>query len=197
MQFEALSLSGAMRVQLQPKSDERGFFARSFCAREFAAHDLPPGLVQCSVSFNARRGTVRGIHFQWPPSEEGKLVRCVRGSLFDVLLDLRPKSPSYLKHQTVLLDDVNRDAVYVPPGVAHGFQTLSDNTEVLYQMSDYFAADLQAGVLWNDPRFAIEWPLKDPIISERDTQCGRFVQLEYEAEYARRQGTAAPTAAPL
>jgi len=197
MHFEALSLSGAMRVQLQPKSDGRGFFARSFCAREFAAHGLPPRLVQCSVSSSARRGTVRGIHFQWPPSAEGKLVRCVRGSLFDVLLDLRPGSPSYLKHQTVILNDVNRDAVYVPPGVAHGFQTLSDNTEVLYQMSDYFAPDLQAGVLWNDPHFAVEWPLKDPIISERDAQCGRFERAAYEAEYARRQGTDTPTSEPL
>src|SRR6202140_1534109 len=132
MLFETLELSGAALVKMERHSDERGFFARSVCVEEFHAHGLPAAFVQSSVSWNRRRGTVRGMHFQWPPSREGKLVRCLRGSVFDVLLDLRPGSPSYLRHISVTLDEENRDALFIPHGIAHGFQTLSDSTEVLY-----------------------------------------------------------------
>jgi len=129
VQFDALTIIGAMRVRIEPLPDHRGFFARTFCIAEFTAHGLPTVAAQASISYNAKRGTVRGMHFQWPPSQEGKLVRCLRGRLFDVLLDLRPESTSYLRHQAVLLDQDNRDAVFIPAGVAHGFQTLADDTD--------------------------------------------------------------------
>jgi dTDP-4-dehydrorhamnose 3,5-epimerase len=172
-------------VTIEPHTDPRGFFARTFCKREFAANGLPSALVQASVSYNSRRGTVRGLHFQWPPSEEAKLVRCVRGSLFDVLLDLRPDSATYLKHEAVTVDDAGRDAVFVPPGVAHGFQTLEDRTEVLYQMTDFFVPELAAGVRWNDPAFGIQWPLKDVVISERDRTYPDFTRAQFEADLRR------------
>ena len=190
MFFESLDIAGAMRVKIDRKADARGFFARTFCAEEFRAHGLPDAAVQASISFNARSGTVRGLHFQWPPSREGKLVRAVRGKLWDLLLDLRPESPSYLRHQAVVLDEASRDAVYVPPGVGHGFQTLADNTEVLYQMSDFFVAELQVGLRWNDPQFGIRWPLSVSVISERDAAYPDFVRSRFEAELSQRAGSA-------
>src|ERR1700674_1685520 len=150
MRFEPLAIDGAALVRIEPQTDSRGFFARTFCVEEFAAAGLPTRAVQASVSYNERAGTVRGMHFQWPPSQEGKLVRCIRGRLHDVLLDLRPRSSTYLQHCAVTLDEENRDAVFIPPGIAHGFQTLVPRTEVLYQMSDRFAPELAAGVRWND-----------------------------------------------
>jgi dTDP-4-dehydrorhamnose 3,5-epimerase len=190
MRFEALPLDQAFLVRIEPHPDPRGFFARTFCVQEFGAAGLPTALVQASISFNARRGTVRGMHFQWPPSREAKLVRCVRGALFDVLLDLRPRSPSYLRHVAVELTDANRDAVFIPHGVAHGFQTLADATEVLYQMTDVYAPALATGVRWNDPAFRIRWPLADgSVISERDAGYPDFDRAAFEAELARREGT--------
>ena len=188
MLFSALTISGAMLVRLDRKIDERGFFARSFCANEFSAHGLPSALVQTNVSYNARRGTIRGMHFQWPPSREGKLVRCVRGKLWDLILDLRPDSPSYLRHQGVLLDDDNRDAIFIPSGVAHGFQTLADHTEILYQMTDYYAPELQVAYRWNDPAFAIAWPSQDAVISDRDANAADFLATAHAAEYRARSG---------
>src|SRR6516164_7515029 len=132
MRFEGLGIYRAFHVSIEPRVDERGVFARTFCAQEFHRVGLPSGLVQASVSFNIRRGTVRGLHFQWAPSKEGKLVRCLRGRLIDVMLDLRPESPTYLQHISVELDEETRGAVFIPHGVAHGFQTLTDSTEVLY-----------------------------------------------------------------
>ena len=192
MQFKALGIHRAFLVRLERNSDERGFFARTFCAREFGEAGLPTELVQASISFNTTRGTVRGMHFQWPPSREGKLVRCVRGSLFDVLLDLRPDSPTYLRHVSVQLDEDNRDAVFIPHGIAHGFQTLSDATEVLYQMTDAYAPELATGVRWNDPAFAIEWPMRSGIvISDRDAHYPDFDRQAFESELARRSGARA------
>ena len=192
MRFEKLTIDGAMLVHIEPRPDDRGFFARTFCVNEFAAQGLSTAAVQASISYNLKSGTVRGMHFQWPPSQEGKLVRCLRGRIFDVLLDLRPDSPSYLRHQSVVLDQDNRDAVFIPPGIAHGFQTLADDTEVLYQMTDFFAAELQTGFRWNDPQFGISWPLRDDIvISDRDATCADFNRMAYESEYARRR-TPAP-----
>ena len=191
MKFEALSIHQAFLVRIEPHADERGFFARTFCAWEFGRAGLPTEAVQASVSFNTKRGTVRGMHFQWPPSREGTLVRCVRGSVFDVLLDLRPESPTYLRHVSVQLDEENRDAVFIPRGIAHGFQTLRDATEVLYQMTDLYAPDLAAGVRWNDPSFAIEWPMNDDIvISERDAHYMDFDRQAFESELMRRSGDA-------
>lgn len=187
MRFQPLGIHQAALVKIDRNEDLRGFFARTFCAREFAAAGLPAEAVQASISFNVKRGTLRGLHFQWPPSQEGKLVRCGRGSIFDVLLDLRPGSPSYLRHAVVELDDERRDAVFVPPGVAHGFQTLAESTEVLYQMSDEYAPELATGVRWNDPAFAIAWPIAHGVvISSRDAAYPDFDRLAFEAELARR-----------
>jgi dTDP-4-dehydrorhamnose 3,5-epimerase len=186
MRFESLPIAGAVRIGIEPHVDERGLFARTFCAQEFAAHGLPSAMVQASISHNRHRGTVRGMHFQWPPSREGKLVRCVRGRLFDVVLDLRPQSHTYLRHVSIVLDEDSRDAVFIPPGVAHGFQTLADGTEVLYQMSDVYVPELSTGVCWDDPAFGIQWPLEVTAISERDAACARFDRNQFEAELVRR-----------
>lgn len=187
MLFQTLELAGAALVKLERKADARGFFARTFCAHEFAAHGLPAAFVQTSLSYNEHRGTVRGLHFQWPPSREGKLVRCIRGALLDVLLDLRPGSPSYLAHRTLELTAGGGDAVFIPHGIAHGFQTLADQTEVLYQMTDFYAPELSTGVRWNDPAFGIRWPIAEIVISEKDAACPPFDRAQFEAERARHE----------
>jgi dTDP-4-dehydrorhamnose 3,5-epimerase len=187
MLFEALDLAGAALVKMERQCDERGFFARSACAEEFHAHGLPATFVQSSVSWNHRRATVRGMHFQWPPSQEGKLVRCVRGAIHDVLLDLRPAEPTYLNYRALVLDEDNRDAVFIPSGVAHGFQTLADDCEVLYQMTDVHAAELAAGVRWNDPTFGIRWPItSDIVIAPRDARYPDFDRQGFEAQLRER-----------
>ncbi len=196
MLFEALDVSGAVLIKLERHTDQRGFFARSVCAQEFRAHGLPDAFVQSSVSWNRRRGTVRGMHFQWPPSREGKLVRCVRGAIYDVMLDLRPSQPTYLRHRAVRLDQDNRDAVFIPAGVAHGFQTLTDDCDVLYQMTEAYAPELAAGVRWNDPVFGISWPIADAIaIADRDAAYPDFHSGDFERQLggrAARSGESAP-----
>jgi dTDP-4-dehydrorhamnose 3,5-epimerase len=187
MRFEPLAIEGAALVAIERHHDSRGFFTRTFCVDEFAAAGLPTQAVQASVSYNEHPGTVRGMHFQWPPSNEGKLVRCIRGRLRDVLLDLRPASPTYLQHVAVTLDDDNREAVFIPPGIAHGFQTLLPDTEVLYQMTDRYAPELAAGVRWNDPSFSIPWVAMPQLtISDRDATYPDFNRREFEAELLRR-----------
>ena len=146
----------------------RGFFARSFCAREFTAHGLNPHIAQCNISFNRKRGTVRGLHLLRPPHAEAKLVRCTAGAIYDVVVDLRQASPTFRTHFGVELNARNRKALYVPEGVAHGFQTLDDDTEVFYQMSAFFVPAAATGVRWDDPGFGIEWPLAVTVISEQD-----------------------------
>jgi len=188
MRFEPLAIQGAARLHLDRHADERGWFARVFCEREFAQHGHASSLAQASLSFNARAGTVRGLHFQWPPSQESKLVR---GELLDVLLDLRPPSPSYLQHLALPLDADERQALYVPVGVAHGFQTLADATEVLYMMSDYYAPQLQAGVRWNDPAFGISWPMAQIIQNDRDRDLPLFDRSGFERELQRRRAAPA------
>ena len=168
MKFTPLSVAGAFVIAAERIEDERGYFARTFCIDEFAAQGLEAGLVQCSMSYNRRRGTLRGMHYQEPPHEETKLVRCTRGSAYDVVLDLRRASPTFGKWEAVELSAQNGLAVYVPKGCAHGFQTLGDDTEISYQMSEYFHPESAAGVRWNDPAFAIQWPLASPTVSERD-----------------------------
>jgi dTDP-4-dehydrorhamnose 3,5-epimerase len=158
----------AVIVDFEPVLDERGFFSRSFCRNEFEEHGLPADFVQSSVSFSQRHGTLRGMHFQRPPSREGKLIRCTRGAVFDVALDLRPDSPTFLRWEAVELTSDNHRAIYLPPGFAHGMQTLADETELLYLMTDFYAPELSAGVRWNDPAFGIVWPIPAPILSERD-----------------------------
>jgi dTDP-4-dehydrorhamnose 3,5-epimerase len=178
-----------MLVRIEPQVDQRGFFARTFCVAQFAQHGIPTEAVQASISFNEQAGTVRGLHFQWPPSREAKLVRCVRGRLYDVLLDLRPESPSYLRHVALTLDEDNRDAVFIPHGVAHGFQTLAARTEVLYQMSDVHAPQLAGGIRWNDPAFGIHWPVtQNVVISERDAQYPDFDRRLFESEVRQHTG---------
>jgi len=186
MIFVETKIDGVYLVDIQPHEDQRGLFARTFCEREFAAIGASAHMVQASVSLSRRRGTVRGIHFQWPPSREGKLVRCVRGSVFDVIVDLRPASPTYAEHVAVDLDAASRRAVYIPPGLGHGFQTLGDDTEVFYQMSDDADASLAAGVRWNDPAFGIAWPLADVTINERDANYPDFKREQFAAELAAR-----------
>lgn len=166
MQVVATRVNGAKLVELDRMEDERGFFARLHCDREFAALGLPPHIVQTSLSQTRRRGMLRGLHFQLAPSREGKVVRCLRGRVFDVVLDLRPDSPSYLQHDGAEL--ANGRGLYLPPGCAHGFQALEDDCLILYQMSDDYRPDLAAGVRWNDPAFAIAWPISNPTINERD-----------------------------
>ena len=168
MRYEPAGLDGAWILELEPHDDDRGFFARVWCAEEFRARGMKDRLAQCSLSFSRRAGTLRGMHFQAPPAEEAKVVRCVRGAVYDVLLDLRPASPSYRKWIARELTAENRRSVYVPEGFAHGFLTLTDDTEVLYLISAPHAPALVRGVRWNDPAFGIEWPRSPAVISERD-----------------------------
>jgi dTDP-4-dehydrorhamnose 3,5-epimerase len=166
--FTPTPIPGAVVIAPELLADERGFFARTFCAREFAARGLVACVEQCNISFNRHRGTVRGLHFQQPPHGEVKLVRCTAGRVYDVIVDLRPQSPTFRRHFGVELDARRRTSLYVPEGVAHGFQTLEDDTELFYQMSAPFHAGAAAGVRWNDPAFAIAWPLSVSVISARD-----------------------------
>jgi len=168
MIFRETKLPGAYVVEIERREDDRGFFARSWCRREFEAHGLNPNLAQCNVSFNTKKGTMRGMHFQAEPYEEAKLVRCTLGSLYDVIVDLRQDSPSFRKHVGIILNPDNRKMLYVPEGFAHGFLTLEDNTEVHYQLSEFYAPEYARGFRWNDPAFGIEWPSEVKIISDRD-----------------------------
>jgi dTDP-4-dehydrorhamnose 3,5-epimerase len=168
MIFIETRIAGACIIDVEKLEDHRGFFARTWCQREFAAHGLNPRLVQCSLSFNKHKGTLRGMHYQAAPYEEAKLVRCIRGAIYDVIIDLRPHSPTYKQHIAVILTAENRRMLYVPEGCAHGFQTLEANTEVLYQMSEFYAHESSRGVRWNDPAFGIQWPDDQRTIVERD-----------------------------
>ena len=167
MRFTALGLPGVVQVDIEPAEDSRGIFARVFCAEEFAAHGLPGAFAQHSISFNHLAGTLRGLHYQRAP-QEAKLVRCLRGAAYDVVVDLRPDSGHYARWCALELSAERHNAVYVPKGCAHGFQTLADSTELLYQIDVPFEASAAAGIRWDDPTLAIPWPLAEPILSERD-----------------------------
>lgn len=175
MRFVATALPGAFVVEQERFEDERGWFARTWCRREFEAMGLATDLVQCNVSSNRRRGTLRGMHWQAEPHSEAKLVRCTRGSLLDVIIDLRPGSTAYLRHAAVELTAASGRALYVPAGFAHGFVTLEDDTEVFYQMSQFHEPTAARGVRWNDPAFAIDWPVADPILHPRDASYPDFL----------------------
>ena len=171
MNFLETRLSGAFVIEITPIADERGFFARSWCEREFAEHGLNPRLVQCNLSFNAKKGTLRGMHYQVAPYGEAKVVRCIRGAIYDVILDLRPDSPTYCQWVGVELSADNRRMLAIPEGFAHGFQTLEANTEILYQMSEFYHPESARGVRWNDPLFDIHWPeTTERILAPKDTQ---------------------------
>ena len=168
MKLSETPITGAWLLEIEPVADERGFFARSLCVDTLAAHGLEGRMQQQSVSFNHRRGTLRGMHYQRSPYEEIKLVRVTQGRIYDVILDLRCDSPSYLRWYAVELSADSHRTLYIPKGVAHGFQALEDRSEVFYQMASAYVPDHSCGVRWNDPVFAIDWPLADPILSERD-----------------------------
>jgi dTDP-4-dehydrorhamnose 3,5-epimerase len=168
MVFQDTGLAGAVVIELDKIHDERGFFARSWCASEFAEHGLNGRLVQCNVSRNRAKGTLRGMHYQAPPHEEAKLVRCTMGAIYDVIVDMRRSSSTYLKSFGAELSAENHRALYVPEGFAHGFLTLTDESEVFYQMSEFYAPQAARGLRWNDPLLAIAWPGTVAVISERD-----------------------------
>ena len=175
MIFTETKLKGTFIIQPERLKDERGFFARSWCKREFAAHGLNPNLVQCNISFNKKRGTLRGMHHQVTPHEEAKLVRCSIGAIYDVTIDLRPNSPTFKDWFSVELTAENRKMIYIPEGFSQGFMTLEDNTEVFYQMSEFYAPECARGVRWNDPAFDIVWPEDVKVISKRDKEYPDFM----------------------
>lgn len=170
MKFIETVLPGAFVIEPEPFQDERGLFARTFCAREFAARGLVTTLAQCSTSLTRKRGTVRGLHYQLAPAVEAKLVRCTAGAIHDVIVDLRPGSATYLQHVAVELTAANRRSLYVPPLMAHGFQSLEDNTEVSYQISEFYVPEKSTGLRPDDPALGIAWPLPVTLVSEKDRQ---------------------------
>ena len=174
MIFQETKLEGAFIIDPERQEDERGFFARTWCQQEFKAHGLNPHLVQCSISFNQKRGTLRGMHYQVPPYQEAKLVRCTMGAIYDVIIDLRPSSITFKHWVGVELSSENHRMLYVPEGFAHGFQTLVDTSEVFYQISEFFHPECIMGVRWNDPAFKIEWPLVPTVLSVGDDSFPNF-----------------------
>ena len=174
MRFVETDLESALIIEPERQEDERGFFARTFCSEEFTAHGLNPRVVQCSISFNHKRGTLRGMHYQIAPHEETKLVRCTRGAIYDVVIDLRPESPTWKQWIAMGLTAENRKMLYIPEGFAHGFQTLDDDTEVFYTMSGLYDSECSRGVRWDDPAFGIDWPALPSTISDRDRTYADF-----------------------
>lgn len=182
MRFEPTIFADAWLIEPQRMEDARGFFARTWCRREFETRGLETAVAQCGVAFNTHRGTLRGMHYQAAPHEEMKLVRCTMGAVHDVILDLRPDSPTYLRHQGFELSARNRRTLYVPRGFAHGYVTLRDETEVSYQMSAFYEPSAGRGVRWNDPAFGIQWPAEVRVINERDANYPDFDRLAMQAD---------------
>src|ERR1700756_4026210 len=180
MIFTETKLRGAFVIDIERHEDSRGFFARAFCQHEFEAHGLKPIIAQANVAFNLKEGTLRGMHFQFPPAAETKYVRCTRGAILDVLVDLRPESPTYLEHIAVELTEDNQRGVFVPERFAHGYQVLRDNTETSYQVGDFYAPGLEGGLRYADPRLGICWPLEVSVISEKDHQWPMLEEFEPE-----------------
>ena len=177
MIFRETPLHGAWLLEPERFEDERGFFARTWCRRELEEHGLDATLAQCSISYNHRRGTLRGLHFQAPPHEEIKLVRVTRGAIWDVIVDLRPASPTFKGHFSVVLSEEEGNQLYIPKGMAHGFLTLEDACEVYYQISEYYAPEAARGYRWDDPAFAIPWPEAVAVVSEKDRKLPRWGDL--------------------
>jgi dTDP-4-dehydrorhamnose 3,5-epimerase len=178
--FTETKLKGAFTIDLERREDSRGFFARAFCQHEFEAHGLKPVIAQANVAHNVFKGTVRGMHFQYPPAAETKLVRCTRGAIFDIIVDLRPESPTYLDHVAVELNEDNQRALYVPERFAHGYQVLSDNTDTSYQVGEFYTPEVEAGLLYNDRRLALKWPLPLGTISDKDKKFRSLDEIEPE-----------------
>lgn len=175
MIFKETKLKGAFIIELEPIEDNRGFFSRSFCKKEFALHGISMDIAQCNISYNKKRGTLRGMHYQTAPYEEAKLIRCIRGSIYDVIIDLRRDSPTYCQWVAVELSEVRHRMLYVPKGFAQGFLTLEDHTEVFYHMSEFYAPGYGRGVRWNDPTFGIHWPEEITIMSDQDKSFSDFI----------------------
>jgi dTDP-4-dehydrorhamnose 3,5-epimerase len=188
MIFTETELAGAFIVDLARQQDDRGFFARMFCQQEFAAHGLKSRVSQANIGANRRRGTVRGMHFQFPPAAETKYVRCVRGAVLDVIVDLRPESPTYLRHVAVELSAGNQRGIYIPERFAHGYQTLEDDTDTIYIMGEFYTPGAQSGLRHDDPILGLSWPFRVEVISEKD----RNWSLLEEAELELRQRMSAP-----
>lgn len=174
MKFTETSLKGAFVIDLEMRGDDRGFFARFFCEREYQQHGLNQHIVQINTSLSKDRGTLRGMHYQVAPKPEDKVVRCIRGALLDVIIDLRPNSPTFRQHFKIELTPENRSMLYVPRGFAHGFMTLADYTEALYLVTEVYSPEHERGVRWNDPQFGIEWPMKPVVISKKDHEQADF-----------------------
>jgi dTDP-4-dehydrorhamnose 3,5-epimerase len=168
MIFTETPLKGAFIIDIEERRDDRGFFARSFCAREFEAHGLKPVIAQANLSYNHRKGTLRGMHYQTPPAAETKLVRCTAGAVLDVIVDIRPGSPTYLQHVAVELTAGNRRALYVPEMFAHGYLTLTDDAEVIYSVGEFYTPGAEGGLRWDDPALGIDWPVRVEVISAKD-----------------------------
>jgi dTDP-4-dehydrorhamnose 3,5-epimerase len=168
MKFEEGSVAGSYVVSIEPRGDDRGGFARIFCAEEFRAIGIEPGIVQINTSWSRYRGTLRGLHYQLAPAPEGKLVRCIQGAVYDVAVDLRPDSPTFLKSFGTRLDAASRTMMYSPPGCAHGYLTLTEDAEVIYSVSAAYQPELERGVRWNDPAFQIDWPIEPVVLSPKD-----------------------------
>lgn len=190
MQFIETKLSGAFVIELERREDNRGFFARTFCQHEFEQHGLKPTIAQCNVAFNRYRGTLRGMHFQFPPHAESKLVRVPSGAILDVIVDLRPESPTYLEHVAVELTAENRRALYVPERFAHGYQALADGTETTYQVGAFYAPGFEGGLSPFDPRLGIQWPLAATEISDKDRGWAALDDIESELRNRMSEGAA-------
>jgi dTDP-4-dehydrorhamnose 3,5-epimerase len=184
MRFTETRLAGAFLIDLERREDNRGFFARTFCQNEFAEHGLNTTIAQANLAFNRYKGTLRGMHFQFPPKAESKLVRCPRGGIVDIIVDLRPESPTYLEHIAVELNEENGTALYVPERFAHGYQVLADNTETTYQVGEFYAPETEGGLRYDDPRLGLAWPLPVAEMSEKDDAWALLD--EYEPELKRR-----------
>jgi dTDP-4-dehydrorhamnose 3,5-epimerase len=188
--FTETRLRGAFIVDAERRGDERGFFARVFCQKEFEDRGLETNVAQTNVGMSARRGTLRGMHFQYPPAIEAKLVRCMHGAILDVIVDLRPESPTFLEHVTIELSGDNQRALYVPARFAHGYQTLRDDTAILYQASTFYAPSAESGLRYDDPRLAIGWPLPVTAVSQKDAT--RDLLETVEGELAARMSPVRP-----
>lgn len=174
MIFTETKLKGAFIIDLELRADDRGAFARTFCMKEFEAHGLKSSVAQCNLSYNYKAGTLRGMHYQIPPAAETKLVRCTKGAIYDVIIDLRPDSPTYLQHIGVELTEDNHRALYVPELFAHGYQALTDGAEVAYQVGEFYTPGYERGIRYDDPTFKIEWPMPITVISDKDAAWPAF-----------------------
>ena len=186
MIFTETPLRGAFIIDLERREDERGFFARAFCQNEFAAHGLKPVIAQANIGFNRRKGTIRGMHFQYPPAAETKLVRCSRGGILDIIIDLRPESPTYLQHISVELTADNHRGILVPERFGHGYQALEDNTETTYQVGEFYTPGAEGGLLYDDPRLQLTWPLPISVMSDKDRQWKPLNEVEAELKSRMR-----------